>query len=304
VDALSHALIAAIILPALGLQNFIPFAVIGAVIPDTDIFFSFISDRSPHLYLFTHGGIAHSIAGAVALSVLAFFGIALIRATGFVPAWVFAGYGIGEFLILLSVAFLHLFIDFLACPGIPLLAPFSDRKFTSGILPGPSVLVMAASAGTLVLIIAGRVPIISALALYAAIVVLYLACRMGAFLYVRALVPGRRVPTINPFRWLVITEDDAAFTVRYYTVFYGFSGGEVIEKFRNTDAREVEPYLDLDEVRRLRFYSWIMAAERDNATFVFSDPLREKGYVWYPPRFQRVVISMKDTHRKTGNFHA
>jgi inner membrane protein len=291
VDALSHALIAAIILIALGQPGFIPFAVIGAVIPDADIFFSLVSDRSPQLYLFTHGGIAHSIAGAVALSVLAFFGIALIRATGFVPAWVFAGYGIGAFLVLLSVAFLHLFIDFLACPGIPLLAPFSDRKFTSGILPGPSVLVMAASAGTLVLIAAGRVPIVSALELYAAIVVLYLACRAGAFLYVRAMVPGWRVPTINPVRWLVITEDDAAFTVRHYTVFCGFSGADVIEKFRNTNAREVEPYLDLAEVQRVRFYSWIMTAERDNATFVFYDPLRERGYVWYPHKFRQVVMS-------------
>jgi len=291
VDALSHALIAAIILIALGQPAFIPFAVIGAVIPDADIIFSLISDRSPRLYLFTHGGIAHSIAGAVALSVLAFLVIALIRITGTMPDWVFAGYGIAAFLIVLSAALLHLFIDFLACPGIPLLAPFSDRKFTSGLLPGPSVLVMAASAGTLVLIVAGHVPIIAALALYAAIVVLYVACRAGSFLYVRAMVPGRRVPTINPFRWLVITEDDAAFTVRYYTVFYGFSGGDVIEKFRNTNAREVEPYLDLAKVRRLAFYSWIMTAEKDNATLVFHDPLREKGYVWYPHKFQQVVIS-------------
>jgi len=295
VDALSHALIAAIILIAIGQPGFIPFAVIGAVIPDADIFFPFISDRSPRLYLFTHGGIAHSIAGAASLSVLAFFGIALIRATGYMPDWIFAGYGIAAFLIVLSAALLHLLIDFLACPGIPLLAPFSDRKYTSGILPGPSLLVMAASAGTLVLLIAGRVPVIPALVLYAAIVVLYLACRAGSFLYVRAMVPGWRVPTANPFRWLVITEDDAAFTVRYYTVFYGFSGGEVIEKFRNTDASEVEPYLGLPEVRRLRFYSWIMTAERDDAAFVFSDPLRGKGYVWYPHRFRQVVISMEDS---------
>jgi len=304
VDALSHALIAAIILIALGQQGFIPVAVIGAVIPDADIFFSLVSDRSPRLYLFTHGGIAHSIAGAVALSVLSFVGIALIRAMGFMPGWIFAGYGIFAFLILLSSALLHLLIDFLASPGIPLLAPFSDRKYTAGILPGPSLLVMVASIATLVLLAAGRVPVIATLSLYAGIVLVYLAIRACAFLYVRAKVPGWRVPTINPFRWLVITEDDAAFTVRYYTVFSGFSGGDVIEKFRNTDAREVEPYLGLPEVRRLRFYSWIMAAEKDNATFVFSDPLRGKGYVWYPPRFQRVVISMKDTHRKTGNFHA
>jgi inner membrane protein len=295
VDALSHALIAAIILIALGQPGFIPFAVIGAVIPDADIFFSLISDRSPHLYLFTHGGIAHSVAGAGALSVLAFAGIALIRAMGFMPGWVFAGYGIFAFLILLSSALLHLLIDFLASPGIPLLAPFSDRKYTAGILPGPSLLVMVASIATLVLLATGRVPVITTLSLYAGIVLIYLAIRACAFLYVRALVPGWKVPTINPFRWLVITEGDVAFTVRYYTVFSGFSGGDVIEKFRNTDAREVEPYLDLPEVRRLRFYSWIMTAERANAALVFSDPLRGKGYVWYPPQFQRVVLSMEDS---------
>jgi inner membrane protein len=294
VDALSHALIAAIILLALGLQNFIPFAVIGAVIPDADIFFSWISDRSPRLYLFTHGGIAHSIAGAMILSVTVFLGIGVVRATGFVPSPLFAEYGIAAFLIMVAAAFLHLFIDFLACPGIPILAPFSDRKYTPGILPGPSILVTCASVGILVPVIMNRVPMITALTLYAVIVVLYLACRMGTFLFAAVTIPGRRVPMINPFRWLVIAEDDAAFTVRYYTVFRGFNGAEVIEKFKNTDAREIQPYLDMPEVRRLKFNSYIMTVEKDRSSLVFRDPLRGKGYIWYPHKFRQVSISIKD----------
>jgi inner membrane protein len=294
VDTLSHALIAVIILLAAGLPGFIPFAVIGAVILDADIFFPFISDRSPRLYVFTHGGITHSFAGAVVLSVPAFLVIGVVRATGFVPSPLFAEYGIAAFLIMVAAAFLHLFIDFLACPGIPILAPFSDRKYTPGILPGPSVLVTCASVGILVPVIMNRVPIITALTLYAVIVVLYLACRMGAFLFAAVILPGRRVPMINPFRWLVITENDAAFTIRYYTVFRGFNGAEVIEKFKNTDAREIQPYLDMPEVRRLKFNSYIMTVEKNRSSLVFQDPLRGKGYVWYPHKFREVIISIKD----------
>ena len=293
-DALSHALIAAIILIALGQPAFFPFAVIGAVIPDADIFFSFISDRSPRLYLFTHGGIAHSVSGAAALSVLGFLIIGGIRATGLVSSPIFAGYGIAAFAFILGGALLHLFIDLLACPGIPILAPFSDRKYTLGILPGPSLLVMVAAVGISVPIVVNSVPIISGLTLYAAIVVLYLACRMGFFLFAAVLLQGRRVPMINPFRWLVITQDDAAFTVRHYTVFWGYHAGEVIEKFRNTDAREVAPYLGIAEVRRVRFYSSIMTVEKVGSSLIFCDPLREKGYLSYPPAFRRIVLSMKE----------
>lgn len=293
-DALSHALIVIIILLALGLPGFIPFAVIGAVIPDADIFFPLISDRSPRLYLFTHGGIAHSFAGAVVLSVLGFLIIGGIRATGLVSSPIFAGYGIAAFAFILGGALLHLFIDLLACPGIPILAPFSDRKYTLGILPGPSLLVMVAAVGISVPIVVNSVPIISGLTLYAAIVVLYLACRMGFFLFAAVLLQGRRVPMINPFRWLVITENDAAFTIRHYTVFGGYHAGEVIEKFRNTDAREVAPYLGIAEVRRVRFYSSIMTVEKVGSSLIFCDPLREKGYLSYPPAFRRIVLSMKE----------
>jgi inner membrane protein len=102
------------------------------------------------------------------------------------------------------------------------------------------------------------------------------------------------VPTINPFRWLVITQDDDTFTIRHYTVFGGFTAGEVIKKFQNTDEKKVAPYVGIPDVRRVRFYSWIMTAEKDGSTFVFSDPLRERGYVYYPPAFMRVAVPVQD----------
>ena len=78
-DSLTHALVADILSYSLGFPQFIPFAVIGAVIIDTDVLFSRISDRHPSLYLFAHGGIAHSLAGAVVLSALAYTGMDLVE---------------------------------------------------------------------------------------------------------------------------------------------------------------------------------------------------------------------------------
>ena len=47
------------------------------------------------------------------------------------------------FAAVLAGAYLHLGLDSLACPGLPLLAPCSDRKYTVGLLPGPSLLLFA-----------------------------------------------------------------------------------------------------------------------------------------------------------------
>lgn len=292
-DALSHALVVIIILLALGLPALIPFAIIGAVILDVDIFFSLISDKSPRLYLFTHGGIAHSIFGAVVISALAYLSILGITVAGVIPSSLYPGSGIAVFAIILAGAFLHLFIDLLACPGIPILAPFSKAKFTLGILPGPSVLVMGSAIAVLFLIISSRVPIFATLSVYAIVVVLYLVFRTAMFLFAAAILPGRRVPTINPFRWLVITENDTEYSVRYYMAFSGFSNVEVFEKYRNTNPGEVKRYFNMPEVRRLMFNSYIAIAERSGATLIISDPLREKGYLYYPPKYKLVAITLE-----------
>lgn len=293
-DALSHALIIVILLSAIGTPGFIPFAILGAVILDVDIFFPFISERNPRLYLFTHGGIAHSVAGAVVMSVLAFLAMMLITATGFVPSPVPHQSGIVMFAIILAGAFLHLFIDLVACPGIPILAPFSDKKYTLGILPGPSVLLVGTAIGVLVPVASGLVPLFGAVAVYAAIVVLYLVFRTVMFLYAAVTLRGRRMLTISPFRWLVITENDDAYTVRYYMILRGFSGGETFEKYRNTSLREIELYLDMPDVRRLKFNSHITIAEKSGSALIIRDPLREKGYIYYPSNYKQVTLTLRD----------
>lgn len=291
-DALSHALIAVIILLALGLPTLILFAVIGAVILDADIFFSLISDRSPNLYLFTHGGIAHSIAGAVVMSALAYVTIIAVTITGIIPPLIPPSYGTAVFAAILASAFLHLVIDFLACPGIPLLAPVSEKKYTPGLLPGPSILLMAIAIAVLVLIISGRAPIITALTLFALAAVLYLAVRAVFFIYAGVKILTKRVPSINPFRWLAIDENDTACTVRHYTISRGFSGGETFRKFKNCSPSEVAQYMDMPEVRRVKFNSYVTTAEKNGSTIAFFDPLREKGYLYYPPKYKRVTLTI------------
>jgi inner membrane protein len=278
-----------------GLPALLPFAILGAVIMDVDIFFSLISDSIPSLYLFTHGGITHSLAGALVLSVMAYFGIVvLIALAGIIPPPALEGYGVYGFAAVLGGALSHLAIDVLACPGIPLFAPFVDRKYTLGILPGPSILLAGAALGLVAVTIAQVLAFPQALTFYALTVLLYLTVRVGSFLFAFLRLPGRKVPTVNPFRWLTITEDETHFTVRQYALFCGFSSESVFTKYTNTSAAGVKSALRFPEVRRLFFHSYCVTAERIGSVLILSDPLREKRYLYYPPHYKRITVTIED----------
>ena len=292
-DALSHALIACILFSAPGLTPLIPFAILGAVIPDADIIFPKISDRTPSLYLFTHGGIAHSIAGAFVLSLLVYSTVALLAAAGIIMTTSAAAVRMYGFAAVLAGALLHVAIDVSACPGIPVLAPFSDRKYTLGILPGPSMLLAVAALGLVGVVTLSFLPFSSALVLYGAIVIIYVAARTGMFLIAGVKLPGRKIPSINPLRWLVIEEDAMYYKIRYYTLFHGYSDEVVFEKFRNTDAQEIAVAAQFPEVRRFFFFSYIVTAERTGSVLILTDPLREKGYLYYPIKFKRVEVMLE-----------
>ena len=291
-DALSHALIAWILFSGTGLSPLLPFAILGAVIMDADIFFSLISDTLPSLYLFTHGGIAHSLAGALVLSVLAYLTLVLIALAGIIPLPALAGYGAYGFAAILGGALSHLAIDVLACPGIPLFAPFVDRKYTLGILPGPSILLAGAALGVVVVTITQFLTFHQTLTFYAWTVLLYLAVRVGSFLVAGVRLPGRKIPGVNPLQWMAISEDDTYCTLRHYALFRGFSSESVFTKYKGTSDTEVKSALRFPEVRRLFFHSYCVTAERIGSVLILSDPLREKGYLYYPPHFKRVEVTI------------
>jgi inner membrane protein len=290
VDALSHALIAYILFSIPPLPPLLPFVIVGAVLPDIDIFLSPVSDTSPPLYLFTHGGIAHSLAGAFVLSLIAFGTAGLLSAAGVIPAVVLSGTGTVGFLAVLAGALLHLAIDLPACPGIPLFAPFADRKYTLAVLPGPSLLLAGAATGVAIASGLRLLPFPSALWFYGNVVVAYLAVRTVFFLYAGARLPGRKIPAVSPIRWLVILEDETAYIIRQYSLFHGYSGESVFGKYRGTNAREIAGLAGLTEVRRLVFHSYCVTAERIGSVIVLADPVRENGYLWYPPKYRRVAV--------------
>ena len=289
-DALSHALITYLLFSASSLSPLIPFAVLGAVIPDADIVFPIISDRIPSLYLFTHGGIAHSFSGAIALSLLAYSAVVLVAIAGIVPPSVIAVTGIIGFAAILAGSFLHLAIDLLAFPGIPLFAPFQDRKITLGILPGPSLLLAMMAVGVVLTTLLRLAPFASALRFYGYVVLAYFSIRIFMFLFADARLPGRKVPNINPFQWLVIEEDDTSYHISTYTVFKGYSSEITFNKFHDTNAGEVERTTRFFEARRFLFHSYCVTAERIGSILILADPVREKGYLFYPPKFKRIAV--------------
>ena len=192
---------------------------------------------------------------------------------------------------ILAGAGIHLGIDALAYPGIPLLYPLSDSKVTFGILPGPSIFLFITTSGVLITRAFGYVNTSGALAFASAVFILFLVFRALLFLFARQKLPeGRRVPLPNPLHWIIIGENETSFLITRYSLFRGISGSETFEKYVNTDLCEAEKFQALPEIRRLKFHSYITIAEKTRSEFIFSDPLREKGYFLYPPDYKRWVI--------------
>ncbi|HVP96310.1 metal-dependent hydrolase [Methanoregula sp.] len=292
-DSLTHALVAAILAYALGLPQILPFFVLGAVIIDADILFSFFSRRHPSLYLFIHGGIAHSLAGAVAMAVLAYTGILLAAASGVISPAVIAGAGPAGAGAVFGGAFLHLVMDLPATPGIPLIAPVSDRKFSLFALPGPSILLMGVSLFFAIWMALGVVTLAEGMAVYAAIFCTFLLVRAAAFLASRPALRGavRAIPQVNPLRWLAIYDHADAWEVQEYRIGFGRVGSAAVyPKFTQMSEKEAASYLALPEVRRLRYHSYIVTAERSGEMITFSDPLRVSGKIFYPPHDKQVRI--------------
>jgi inner membrane protein len=295
VDSLTHALTAAVLAYVLGIPELMPFLVLGAVIIDADILLSRVSDSNPRLYLFTHGGMAHSIGGAVGMAVLAWAGITLATLAGMIvlpaPA------GPVAFAAVLGGTFLHIGLDWLACPGIPLFAPVSDTKYTAGLLPGPSVLLATTSILFLLWMGLGVIGFSGMILPYVAIIGAFLAVRLAVFGIARPKVDGdgRAVPSANPFQWLMIGETPDAWTVRKYRIGRGMEEPAIFLKYRNTTAEAVAPYLAVPEFRRVRYHSYITTVAQEGAGLVVTDPLRKAGYIFYPPYFTEVRIPVEES---------
>lgn len=290
-DSFTHAFIASLPLFALGMAYLVPFAVLGAVIPDIDVFFEVLPDDNPSSYIFSHGGITHSLAGAVGISLIAF---AVVLA---LSRFLTIGGGISlnaSGLVLLAImggAILHVFLDYLAYPGIPLLYPFSTEKMTVGIFAGPNPILLLLSVILLVLILINKSGNQQIMA-YVVLVMVVILLSAGMKCYVSSQTDGETVPGMNPLHWTIIREDDVSYTIQTYHLFDGVTDEKRYEKYTNITPGEVSRYWNIPEVQRLRYYSYITTIERNEDGITFRDPLRESGVFLYPTK--HVTCSMPE----------
>ncbi|MGA9141128.1 MAG: metal-dependent hydrolase [Methanocella sp.] len=284
-DSLTHALAISAVFAIAGQPELIPFAALGAIAPDIDITFQRFSDRDPRLYIFTHGGITHSIAGAIAVSLL----VALIA----LPAATLIGYSTPLLFAVAAImtgALSHILLDFLAYPGIPLLYPATDKKFTIGIAAGPTPWLLVASITFGAFILTGRAGIENPW-IYVGFFSLVIAMSGALKVYVSVRSGGSAIPGFNPLRWLIIEESPCAYRVYAYHLLKGRQPATDYKKYRDVPEAEVRRLMTFPEARRMRYHSYIVTASRAGNGIELSDPLRQNGYLWYPPYFKSLLIA-------------
>ena len=135
-DIFTHAVAILMILFATGNAVLIPFGVLGAVIIDINMAWFFIA-RNPSFYLLHHGGFSHSFFGATVLSATAFAATLTLASAGWLPGTIPGGILVPAFTAMLAGAYLHLFLDWLAAPGLPLLYPLTEKRFGLAMTPMP-----------------------------------------------------------------------------------------------------------------------------------------------------------------------
>jgi inner membrane protein len=297
VDSLTHAFVVSLLLPSSAPSLYLFAAVLGAIIPDIDVLFKPLSDNHPSLFILTHGGFTHSIAGAAVVSGLAWLGIILGGIAGACPSC-------NEVLpallpILFAGACTHLVLDSLASPGIPLLYPVSLTKFTIGIFPGPSIVLFVSSivfAGLL----AGGAGTESLALMYAAFFTIFILLSAGIRYFARIHTSGVLIPTFHPLKWLVIRDENASYILEGYDPFQGITYKGEYVKLTGLDPGDLQRIEGLPEVKRHRFYSYIVTAERTNGGILLKDPLRKERILFYPPFYSEVIVP-ESIHEETGS---
>lgn len=283
-DSITHALVAAVALSAAGRPDLIPYGMASAVLIDVDVAFTRFSDRNPGLYIFTHGGFTHSFFGAFLVALLAAVPMFLLSNAGLIApfdAWALAA--------ILAGALSHIALDYLAYPGIPLFFLLTDKKFTLGILGGPSAFIMAASLAYSGAIVIGAARLDGPW-LYASFFALVLGMGAVAKLLIMEKTKGRTIATMNPFRWAVIEDTPDAYLFYRCDLLGRRSPAEAYEKYRDITPAEARKNDRVPEVRRLRYHSYVVTVDAGDGGITYHDPIREKGHIWYPPYYKTYFI--------------
>jgi len=289
VDSVTHALAASSLFLALGHPELVPFAALGSVAMDLDILLMIVPEKNPKYYVFTHGGFTHSIAGSLIIGSIVFAAVAALTLAG-PAAWLFgAGLGVTGLLALLAGALTHVLCDFLAYPGIPVLYPVTDRKYTLGIFAGPSLFLMAVS-WTYIVALLLSLATVAGYRVWAALFLGYVGLKVLLKLYLATTTDGATIPTKNPLKWFVIRDEDRSYVIQARHLLSGLTESRFFPKLRGVEPAEIEQYRDLPEVRRHRYNSYITTVEKNGDTITFRDPFRSEGYTPYP--FQHATVDV------------
>lgn len=294
-DSITHALAATLVFSGPLQGAALLSAVMGAVLPDCDVLLHALSDRDPRLFIFTHGGFTHSLAGTpvIAAGVTAGF-IAWAGATG--QNLSFPATMVTIFFPALCGALTHVTLDLLAFPGIPLLYPFRERKMTVGIFPGPSILLLLTSLGFLSLFLLGLATM-QWLQGYGAFLAGVVVARAGLRGIAEIRFGRRPVPTFNPLKWLVIRDCGDAYHVFFAYLFSSTKEERVYPKGAASPL-DLTGHVRNPELRRVLYNSYIVVARREEGGTLLYDPLREDGYIFYPPRHTRVFFRDEDARKR------
>ena len=240
-DSVTHALAASSLFLALGHPELVPFAALGAVSMDFDVLLLWFPEKNPEHYVFTHGGFTHSIAGSLIVGFIVFAAVAALTLAG-PAAWLFgAGLGITGLLALLVGSLTHVFCDFLAYPGIPLLYPFTDRKYTLGIFAGPSLVLLAVSWAYLVTLLLSLTTL-AGYRFWAMIFLGYIGLKALLKVFLATTTDGATIPTKNPLKWFVIRDEDGSYAIQARHLLGGLTEPRIFPKLRGVEPAEVEQY--------------------------------------------------------------
>lgn len=289
-DIFTHAVAILVILFATGNAVFIPSGVIGAVIIDIDMTWFFIARRNPSLYLLHHAGFSHSFFGAMVLSAIAFMTTLALASAGWLPGTLPEGSLVPAFAAMLAGAYLHLFLDWLAAPGLPLQYPLTEKRFGLAMTPMPLYFLITVLALGFLGVTLFHGLTIELAEVYGAIFAGIILVSAGMKWLVHRKAPGRSFYTLHPFQWIVIREENPSYTVVVYDMFRGVIRELNFGKFRNIRPEEAHRY-DSPELRRHRYFSYISTVEKKGSEIIFHDPVREEGLISYPPWYQSVSVA-------------
>jgi inner membrane protein len=190
---------------------------------------------------------------------------------------------------MIAGAYLHLFLDWLAAPGLPLLYPLTEKRFGLAMTPMPLYFfITLLSIGSLGVIFF-RGLTMELVEMYGVLFAGIIIISAGMKWLVHCKAPGRSYYTLRPFQWIVIREENPSCTVLVYDTFRGVIRDLSFEKYRNITPEEAHRY-DSPGLRRHRYFSYISAVEKDGDEIRFHDPVREEGLISYPPWYPSVTV--------------